>query len=174
MSRIAEHDLSLMHSTCEADHTNWNPQSSSERSERTQYQDWTRAQPETKIQHQHRLESHKPQLSLTYAISPVQMTLTSFQAAAILTPRSRETGGVNAPKGISSRGSTWRVGRAVYGDSLENCRGGNSSGGSNPSPSARISTVRICSSRKFSSLFKNRVESSASGEVGERLIPQSC
>ena len=99
-----------------------------------------------------------------YAISPVQMTLTSFQAAAILTPRSRETRGVNAPKGISSRGSTWRVGRAVYGDSLENCRGGNSSGGSNPSPSART----------FSSILKNRVESSASGEVGERLIPQSC
>jgi hypothetical protein len=37
-------------------------------------------------------------------------------------------------------GNTWRVGRAVYGDSLENCRGGNSSGGSNPSPSAKFRT----------------------------------
>lgn len=52
-------------------------------------------------------------------------------------PLPRRVGDARAEEVLRAPGKTWRAGRVVEGSGLENRRRGNSTGGSNPSLSAR-------------------------------------
>lgn len=56
-------------------------------------------------------------------------------------PLPRRVGDARAEEVLRAPGKTWRAGRVAEGSGLENRRRGNSTGGSNPSLSAKQSTI---------------------------------